>query len=112
MQIGPQVKTIEGFDIVIYDNSIEFATEICSSFNAGEDKLQDLKESLFQMHMLQVVHRDIKPSNIMFSPAFKKNVFIDFGVTQVLNERLGEKTKAMFVGTVWYCSDEVLNLLS
>ncbi len=33
------------------------------------------------MHMLQIVHRDIKPQNIMYSPAYNKNVFIDFGGT-------------------------------
>jgi len=39
--------------------------------------------------MLQVVHRDIKPGNIMYSETYKKNIFIDFGCTEVLNEKLG-----------------------
>lgn len=41
------------------------------------------------MHMLQIVHRDIKPGNIMFSPTFNKNVFIDFGGSEILMEALG-----------------------
>ena len=64
------------------------------------------------MHMLQVVHRDIKPSNIMFSPTFKKNVFIDFGGSEALKETLGEKTMSRFVGTASYCSDQAFQLLS
>jgi serine/threonine protein kinase len=36
------------------------------------------------MHMLQIVHRDIKTSNILYSPTYKKLVFIDFGCTDVL----------------------------
>ena len=41
------------------------------------------------MHMVKVVHRDIKPSNIMYSPIFKKYVFIDFGCSEGLKENLG-----------------------
>lgn len=64
------------------------------------------------MHMLQVVHRDIKPTNILFSPTFNKNVFIDFGGTEVLKEFLGKKTLTKFIGTASYCSDEAFLLLS
>lgn len=41
----------------------------------------------------------------MFSPTFKKNVFIDFGGSEALKETLGEKTMSRFVGTASYCSE-------
>ena len=45
----------------------------------------DLKENLFEMHLLKIVHSDIKPANILFSESYKKNVFFDFGVANVSN---------------------------
>ena len=62
--------------------------------------------------MLQIVHRDIKPSNIMYSPTYKKHVFIDFGCTEGLKETLGYKNVTKFSGATAFCSDEMLSLLS
>jgi serine/threonine protein kinase len=33
------------------------------------------------MHQLNITHNDIKPDNIVYSPIFKKLVFIDFGMS-------------------------------
>jgi len=44
-----------------------------------------LKINLLKMHSLKIVHRDIKPANFMHSRTFKRPVFIDFGLTKVLN---------------------------
>ena len=41
------------------------------------------------MHRLHIVNQDIKPPNIMFSPKFKKMVFIDFGLSTIVEEKLG-----------------------
>jgi len=41
----------------------------------------------------------------MYSPTFKKDVFIDFGITEVLNKKLGHKSLTKFMGTTIYCSD-------
>jgi serine/threonine protein kinase len=46
--------------------------------------LDNLIISLKFIHTFKTVHCDIKPENIMFSPKYKKNVFIDFGLTKVL----------------------------
>lgn len=64
------------------------------------------------MHMLKIVHRDVKPSNIMYSPTFKKHVFIDFGCTDGLKESLGMRSLTKFTGATGYCSDEMFDLLS
>lgn len=44
------------------------------------------------MHILKIIHQDIKPDNIMYSPTFKKLVFIDFGGCLMVEEPLGLKT--------------------
>jgi serine/threonine protein kinase len=36
-----------------------------------------------------MVHLDIKPANIGYSPYFQKEVFIDFGFSEFLEEDLG-----------------------
>ena len=33
------------------------------------------------MHSYNIIHYDIKPDNICFSNAYKKPVFIDFGLS-------------------------------
>jgi serine/threonine protein kinase len=59
------------------------------------------------MHMLKVVHCDIKTSNIMYSGCYGKNVLIDFGVSDVINQEWGEKTLVSFRGTYEYCGSEM-----
>jgi serine/threonine protein kinase len=36
------------------------------------------------MHGFNTVHTDIKPENIMFSPAYQKYVFIDYGLSKII----------------------------
>ena len=50
-------------------------------------------EDLTILHWLKLVHADIKPENMMFSPAYKKTVFIDFGLSSFVREELGQLTK-------------------
>jgi serine/threonine protein kinase len=57
------------------------------------------------MHILKIMHQDIKPDNIMYSPTFKRLVFIDFGGCLMIEEPLGLKTQAKFFGTTQYCSE-------
>ena len=45
---------------------------------------KDLKISLRKLHSLNFVHKDIKPENVVFSQCLQKYVFIDFGVTHVV----------------------------
>jgi len=56
------------------------------------------------MHRFNIVHFDIKPENIMFSPTFKKAVFIDFGLSEIIKESFGHKSLFKFRGTLEYCS--------
>lgn len=47
----------------------------------------------------------------MWSPTYKKNVFIDFGLSKFLKEKIGELTKTYYFGTYKYCSQEMKALL-
>ena len=56
------------------------------------------------MHSFHIVHQDIKPPNIMFSRRYNKTVFIDFGLSAIIEEPLGYKTLTNFVGSWNFCS--------
>jgi serine/threonine protein kinase len=47
---------------------------------------------------------DIKPENIAFSPYFQKDVFLDYGFSDIIEEEVGYKTLTKFKGTLTYCS--------
>jgi serine/threonine protein kinase len=49
----------------------------------------DLKKALLTMHQINLVHLDIKPDNIAFSNTFSRWVFIDFGFSEFITEKLG-----------------------
>lgn len=72
--------------------------EMCSPIKT-ETLENDLKLSLLKMHFLKIVHCDIKPANLMFSETFQKNVFVDFGIAEVLSQEIWEKTQTKFKGT-------------
>ncbi len=57
------------------------------------------------MHLLQIVHCDIKPENIMYSQTFGKNVLLDYGLTDIINQKWGKKTLTKFKGTYRFCGD-------
>ncbi len=66
---------------------------------------------LATLHKHKIIHLDINPFNIMYSPYHKKNVFIDFGLSKVIEENCGFKTLTAFNGTPKYVSPEMLKLL-
>lgn len=47
----------------------------------------------------------------MYSPHFKKIVFVDFGFSEIVQESFGYKTRISFRGSPAYCSDEMSRLL-
>lgn len=64
-----------------------------------KEQLEKMSDDLFTIHSFQIIHGDIKFQNIMWSPKHKKNVFIDFGLSKVLKEKVGEMTKTNYFGT-------------
>jgi serine/threonine protein kinase len=64
------------------------------------------------MHCFKIIHADIKPENVAFSPKLGKAVFLDFGLSMIIKEKLGLKTNISFRGSPKYCCPEMLDLLS
>jgi serine/threonine protein kinase len=63
------------------------------------------------MHEFKIIHFDIKPENLIYSDHFQKPVFIDFGLSEIINEEFGFKTLSAFRGTPNYCTPEMLQIM-
>ena len=62
------------------------------------------------IHSLKVVHRDIKSGNVLYSNSLQKFIFCDFGLTNVVKEDIGYKTKMKFAGTYTFVTPELQNI--
>jgi serine/threonine protein kinase len=51
-----------------------------------------MKIALRILHRLKIIHKDLKPLNFMYSNTYKKNVFIDFGISHPILESFGYLT--------------------
>ena len=56
------------------------------------------------MHSFSLIHYDIKIENVGYSPSFKRFVYLDFGLSEVIFKTLGTKINLYFKGTPNYCS--------
>lgn len=59
------------------------------------------------MHSFNICHFDIKLDNIGWSSTFQKLVFLDFGMTEIIDVSQGYKKLITFRGTYNYCSAEM-----
>lgn len=111
-QCGPYLSPIFGFDIVAYDDSVMFCMEKCTVLDhIDHEVVNELKRSLKIMHRFHLIHYDINPNNIMFSPHFKKPIFIDFGFSSSVAEVPGMKTLTIYRGTPAFSSKDMTRLL-
>ena len=87
LQIGPKITQLFGFDLIIYENCVEFTMEKCSrSTSLNKD---EILKSIKALHEFKIIHGDIKEDNIMYSQVYKKNVLIDFNCSSVIGENVG-----------------------
>ena len=106
------MDNIFGYDLVCYNDRIEFAMELCEMNLTEEDTdfKTDLFEGLKKMHTLKMVHRDIKDMNVAWSHHFQRWVFKDFGFATFLKEKIGEKSTSKFIGTYRNTTPELKRL--
>ena len=97
MGIGPKVIFNNVYDLVCYNDCIEFQMELCKTvkcaFNEAETSLvnkfeSDIKYCVAKLHSIKFIHKDIKPENILFSPVFNSFVLTDFGVAHSIRETI------------------------
>ena len=107
------MESIFGYDLICYNDSIEFAMELCQhpdNVDERENIKRELFENLKTMHAFRMVHRDMKEANIGWSIEFGRWVFLDFGFATLLRESIGQKTYTKFIGTYGYGTDELQRL--
>lgn len=109
---GPFAPRYLGYDIVIFNDAAEFAMEECAAVRVEADFMQQMLVGLGTMHRFRIMHMDINSDNVMYSPRRGKNVFIDFGFSEVIAEECGRKTKTAFRGTPQFVSFEMFQLFT
>lgn len=85
-EIGPKVVNF-GFDIVCYNDVVEFYLEKCEDIKKNEP--YRLKYCVRVLHSLSITHRDIKPGNLLYSKTKGKLVLTDFGLSKAVKEKIG-----------------------
>lgn len=58
------------------------------------------------------MHLDIKNDNICYSKKKKEFVFIDFGLSNLIPQKIGRKSYTMYLGTANYCSAEMSKIIT
>ena len=64
------------------------------------------------MHSFKFIHLDIKDNNICYSKTRKQFVYIDFGLSIIIPEKLGQKAFTKYFGTANYCSEAMSKLMT
>jgi len=112
LRVGPELTTGLRFDAYCFTDYFCFGMEMCENYlYSGKTTIQkDLMLNLKLLHSYHIVHFDIKPDNIAFSNKWAKFVFIDFGLTDCIQEDIGSLKMMSFRGSLEYCSPSFYNL--
>ena len=119
LEIGPKVIFNDVYDLVCFNNCIEFQMELCKTLDDIREGSQvdsqkyynnyekDLKYCIAKLHSIKFVHKDIKPSNILYSPSANRFVLADFGIANSIQETVSQKTRTYFEGSLEHVSPEM-----
>lgn len=121
--VAPDIETSIPYDILVYDDVVQFFLEKCEAtcvqeevFTAKvkEDSAKcaaDLRHCLRVLHSLHIVHKDIKPSNTLYCSRLGTYVFCDFEIACYVKQDIGGVTRTKVVGTPKFMGPEMLGLL-
>lgn len=113
MGCAPRLEGSLGFDIVAYDDCLQYAMERGRPFaEMTPEHRAGLRSRLRLMHDFGIVHIDVKPENVVWSESLQRAVFIDFGFSEVIREPRGLKSRCCFKGTPNYASPPMLTLMT
>ena len=113
MGCAPRLERCLGFDIVVYDDCLQYAMERGRPFaEMTSEHRAGLCSRLRLMHDFGIVHIDVKPENVVWSESHQRAVFIDFGFSEIIREPRGQKTRSIFKGTPNYASPPMLILMT
>jgi serine/threonine protein kinase len=113
MGCAPRLEGCLGFDVVVYDDCLQYAMERGRPFAEMTPELRaGLRQRLRLMHDFGIVHTDVKPENVVWSESRQCAVFIDFGFSEAIREPRGQKTRSIFKGTPNYASPPMLALMT
>ena len=101
-EIGPDVHTTIPYDLILYEDAIQFHLEKCEPIYSlttstsstlakhNPNKVRDdLVVCLRVLHALHIAHKDIKPSNVLYCKRLDKFVLCDFGIAEYVKENIG-----------------------
>ena len=117
LRVGIRVGFVDhSFDLLCYEDCIEFAMEKCQSLpnksysnselTAIEKRLQ---YCLAVIHSFGLVHKDIKPDNLLVDVEGTV-MLMDFGISAYVRERPGQKSMSYKEGTRKFMSPEMSEL--
>lgn len=123
-QIGPDVETSIPYDVIVYEDVIQFHLEKCDAVcfdgdvlftitrNKSEAFKADIRRCLKRLHNLHIAHKDVKPSNILYCQRLKKFVLCDYGCAEYVQEEIGQLSKTVLAGTGKFMGPEMLEILT
>lgn len=118
-EIAPDIETSIPYDLIVYEDAVQFHLEMCESVCVRGDTFShavqrdshnfetDLIRCLRVLHSLNIVHRDIKPSNILYCPRLERYVLCDFGIARYVSQSIGEVSSTYCCGTSRFMGPEM-----
>lgn len=87
LKIGPQVIFEDSYDLICYNDCVEFKMQLCENISQIVEVKKyekDIKRCLATLHSFKIIHKDMKKTNTLYSKAFNSYVLADFGLAHTV----------------------------
>ena len=61
LDCAPKIDKVFGFDMLMYQECIEFPMEVCQNAHKLRFNTEEIYEKLAILHKVKIIHQDIKP---------------------------------------------------